>query len=392
MRKKLLLAALGVVLVSLSVRAQQADETKGQTDSTLLRVNNGRQALLQALLANNTTAASELYGSLNRNAKDPSYSPFVYAEEICIDLLLQNWQEWLDKAANYREDAKAIGYPKAYPIYDSLYSKVALKCDTLRAAVTASALNNEDKGVLLLYLQLLKTGERDDAYGQMAKEARMQHATSRYHDFVSIYLPKQPVKGSISLALGATIFIPTGELHSRFAPRGVTFMALDFNIGRGYLSLYMTAGRLKLRNSISVVASAKTYDFAGDSNFSYFEGGVLAGYFVVHNSRFMLAPYLTVAGNNIESDIYTAAKDDSKELKVYRSFAAGPGIHSEVKLFDFGLGRGSSENALKNNISFRLDAGYNLAATTKLSEFKGDIGYLRMALAWGIGNFGPTQR
>lgn len=282
---------------------------------------------------------------------------------------------------------QAIGYPKAYPIYDSLYSKASLKCDTLRAAVAASALSAEEKGLLQLYLQLLKTGERNDTYGQMVQEARMQHTSTPYHDFVNTYMPKQPVKGSISLTLGANLFIPTGELHSRFAPRGVPFAALDFNISRAYLSLYISAGKLKLRNALSVVSDSKTYDFASGSDFAYFEGGILAGYSVVHNSRVMLAPYLALAGSTIESDIYKAAKDDSKELRVYRTFAAGPGIHSEVKLFDFGLGSGSAEKAHENNISLRVDAGYNFAATSLLPEFKGNSGYLRVALCWGIGNF-----
>ncbi len=387
MKGKLLFSIFCLMLLGFSTKAQIGNEIKAYVDSTEVMVNNGRKFLLQTVLDGNRKKTQEIYTYLQETTKGKRYSAFYYNEDLYISLIQQDWQQWLEKAAGYNQYSKATSYANCYPVYEELYSEIVRKSDTLSAAISLAKLSDEEKSVLHLYLHLLKVGTRDEAYNKMARDISRTYANSKYQDFLSTFMPSPSVKYAMSFTFGPSILLPTGSLGSNFSANTNFIMSWDINVSKVYCSLYLTGGSFKLKKPFAAATSSGTFNFGTGEDFSYFEGGLLVGYFLVRNSRIHLAPFVTIAGNKLESNMYDG-KNKEKEVKIYGSFITGPGIHSEVKFFDFTVGNayrwGSSD---KNYISIKLDAGYSIATSAYNDQIKGNMGYLKMGLAWGFGDF-----
>lgn len=135
-----------------------------------------------------------------------------------------------------------------------------------------------------------------------------------------------------------------------------------------------------------MLSDADTTNFYNNDSFSYLDGGLKAGYFLVRSDRFHIAPYVTIGGTVLSSDIYEYNQMKDAEFEVLNSFTFGPALHTEVKLYEYkstdGLGITRSKY-----VSLKLEGGYNYITHIDYPAFKGNAAYVTVALAWGTGYF-----
>ncbi len=382
MRKILSLSLFLFVSINITI-AQIENEIRAYVDSTELIVNNGRKLLVQQLNNENYIKAKEIYIFLNNKTLNSNYKAFTYNEKLYINVLIRDWNTILLLFTNYESEIKYHTYPNLYPIWSVLYDDIVKKSETLMLQLKNSELSNENKSIIELYLYLLKVGNIDNVYNKKLSNYLDLYRNSKYEKFIKNYLPNKQTKGSMSVSMGSGMILSSGKLKSNFNSGAMFNMSLDFNIEKIFTSLYFEGGGLFLKNSFQAKVNSDSITFNTDDRFSYFNGGLKGGYFLIRNKRLHFTPYLSISGLTIESTLY---KDiDKDEYEVATSFCYGFGVHSEIKLFGFNHSNyyGTSLNSY---ISLKIESGYNIITKHK-NNYSGNITYLNFALVWGIGDF-----
>ena len=388
MKKSFHLLLFFILLISVSVQAQIGNEIKNYVDSTELMVNNGRRMLAQKITEGNFDKAREVYEYLRSETKDKKQTAFNYTEELYLDFLFANWDQWIEKAANFSKYASRTTYPNMFGINDLLYSEISKKAEFNASLLPTLNLDPEAQRVMEIYNYFLKTGIRDDAYTTMVKSFHKDYKNSRFNPFFERYLPSPVVKGAMAISMGTAGIFPTGKLADRFSSVQGFNMALDLNFGKVYASLNMQGSPIKLTVPFNATDSETTWEFTKGEKFQYFQGGVSLGYFVTRNNRFHLAPFVFIGGAELQSNRFDS-KDDDKEFDIVNSFCFGPGLHTEVKLKQFKSNYTYAYGAPGGGsyISLKLDGGYNIMTQYNFDQFKGNIAYFNFSFVYGIGFF-----
>ncbi|RLD61651.1 MAG: hypothetical protein DRJ01_07530 [Bacteroidetes bacterium] len=389
MKNKITFCIICLILLSITVKAQIGNEIKSYVDSSEVLINNGRKLLLKKLLEGDIKKSKEIYQFLSSKTANKNYAAFNYTENLYINCLLSDWKEWVNKTMGYRQFYRDFCYQNCYEIEDRLYSEIVKKIDLIKSSVeTSTLLNEEEKTALRIYLHLMEKGTADEEYNEMLKSFNKKFRTSKFNDFFNNYMPRVKVKSSFSWVFGSSGTFPTGKLSDNFSANATFLMGMDFNVGQIFTSFYINAGTLNLKIPFYAITETDSLNFDKDEGFSYFEGGLKAGYFLVRNNKFHFAPYVTIAGSNLKSTKFEV-EEDEREIKIYNSFVTGPGIHAEFKLFDFEQKNiyNYAYPTYKSFLSLKIDGGYNFITKFEHKEFEGNTAYLRMALVWGIGSF-----
>ena len=200
---------------------------------------------------------------------------------------------------------------------------------------------------------------------------------SEYSDFLKFVMPSPQTTASLDIFVGTGYINPTSKLENYFNGNAVFSMSVDFCINKIYASFYVNTTSFSLKQPFSATTKYETLDFRKGDRLSYFDGGLLAGYFVIQNKRFHVAPYATIAGGHLQSNIYSDSKEHKdKDIYIFNSFICGPGLHTEIKLLDYDY-----------HIALKLELGYNFITTFKHNEFEGNLFYAKAGIVLGIGNF-----
>ena len=367
--------------------AQIGNEIRNYVDSTELLLDNGRKLLLDNLAKEDNKKANEIYAYLINLTKDKGYKAFYYSEVLLVNILSQNFTEFLDKAENYATYVKDARYNTNVPLNDVLHQEIGKRKERIENAIVSSDRTDEEKQILLIFLKLVNESNRDDDYFTMVRNYKKQYAVSKYSEFIEKYIPGPRVKAAWNSHMGAAWLFPTGKLADNFS-NGVGFsFGMDFNIGKVYASLRMTGGTLLLKQPYLATTQYGSLFFGKDDSFSYFDGGLELGYFLVRSDRFQIAPHASISGNNLRSSYYES-EDSKKEIDIYNCAALGVGLHSEVKIFQFeqapyyGYGY-----PMKSYISVKLDVGYQWLTKFENTNFTGNMAYAKLAFVWGFGDF-----
>lgn len=384
-RKVIVVAVL--FLVSVFSEAQIADEINSMVDSNEVIINNGRKLLVKSFKENNLEKASQVYYYLLTAIDDTDCVAFEYYEQLLITSLTSDWFKWLELAENIQEYKKPICYPDIYNNFQSLYQLFKEQVET--KIEEEKDIPEEGKLLLDMYLYLIKKGIADEEYNEKLKFFKSNYPQSKYLNFVNFYLPGIKVKTSFAMSLGASQTFQTSKLGEMFSPGTMGQMSLDLNINKTYVSLYFSGGSLRLQKPFDVSFNNIDTTFNKDERFSYVEGGLKLGYFLLRNSRVHFSPYASISGNSLKSDIYDSNENkEDDELKIINSFLCGAGVHTEFKLFEFTTKGGYySPYPLKNYISLKIDLGYNLITKNSYDTFKGNMFYIQPTLVWGVGSF-----
>jgi hypothetical protein len=392
MKNRILAFLLVVMTLASSAQAQLIDEIRTFVDSTELIMNNGRRMLYQSLATGDKDKADDLHNFLKEQALAKHCFAFNYNESLYICLLLNDWDAWLDNARNYKTIvtlSSCYQYNEDY--VQRLYGLVIRNMESIQKKLDSHEMTTDERDLMQLYLHLLKVDKPDDLYSSLYKSFKRNHKYSAYIGFIEGYMPRALTKAAFAMSVGPTTITPTGNLNNFFNP-GVLFnMSMDVNLNKIYSGFHVSGGALKLKQPVSFFNSNGIIEqeFKQGESFSFFTAGIYAGYFLVRNERWQLAPYINIGGSTLESSLYTSY-DKEPEYQIFDSFNFGPGFHTEFRIAEFTLDPyyGALPGMETSSyISFKMDIGYDIVTNNKNIDFKGNFPYVRFGLVWGIGNY-----
>ena len=386
MKNKILSMLFGLFILSGTVFSQIESEINTYVDSTEILVNNGKKLLLKKVQEKDYVKVTEIYNFLSAKTVDQKCFVFDYTEELYLFCFMSDSESWLNKAADLSKYKASTCYPTSLKIHNQLYEALRSNVDFFQQKMNSLALNTEDQALFDLYFYIIKNGGRDELYDQKVNKFNKLFPASRYKYFVNNYLPKPLSKFSMAYSFGAVGFYPNQKLADYFNS-GVGFnMSWDLRFNKIYTSLYLNAGDLRLTKDL--VPSNYSHTFQPNDRFSYVDGGLIGGYYLIRSKKIHVAPYIALGGSSIQSNLYKESNENNKELFIYNSFFVGPGFHTEMKLFDYksAYGYGYNSPEMDFYFSLKLEGGYNYI-TRKNTFLGGDISYVRAAIVWGIGSF-----
>lgn len=384
MKQVIFFTTLLFLFTTLRANGQIENEIRTYIDSTELIVSNGRKMLEARLTDGDIRKAGEIYRYLTEVTKDKNMAAFNYTEEIYLNIILCDWKRLLEVLGDYENLRGRRVYSDSREILYILHDKIKADMDSLTSCYRNYGLADEDTELLDIIFYLIAEGSENKGYNTLLESFRKSYPLSRYNLLLKEYLPGKYLKAGMGFSIGTGMVYTTGNLYDSFNPAISGNMSCDFNIGRAYISLYFQAAGMKLKEPFSVTDGYTILDFGLDEKFSYIDGGLKLGYFMIRGSGIQVAPYLTIGGSTLESRRYDSY-DDSREFKVFNSFIFGPGLHTEVKITDFrypayyGFDRAY--------FSIRLQGGYNIVTTIRDDNFRGNVPYFAFAAVFGLGNF-----
>lgn len=393
--KKIILACL-IVFPFFQSNAQIEKEIISFVDSTEYLINNGRKLLLEEVRSYNYTKAHEIYLFLNQKASEKQCDAFTYNEYLLISVLTSDWRSFTEKAKNFKSHQISFCYPSSPIMARELYQEVVKNLPHIQKGIQVAEVSQEEKDLLNLFQYVFQAEKDEKRYNVELKSFQKNYPSSAFTSFVNDYLPKPEKTASMAFAIGASVGFPQGNFKTTFTNGFGIAMDYDICINKVYVSLFMngTFPRVTTPFYAESEYGVRT-DFIMDDKFDYFQGGLKAGYYVVRNNRFHVAPYLAIGGASLTSDIYPYQEDNNednnKELKMFNSFFTGPGLHSEVKIYEY---KGRTDvpyyyynYSMPGYVSLKLDAGYNFITNQKHEIIKGNMLYVSLSLVWGIGKF-----
>lgn len=392
--KTLILFFIGIASI-IPVKAQLDAHLLGYVDSTEIIMNNGRRLVYQSLAEGNYSKAEEVYNYLKAEADKRLCFAFNLNEDLYINLLLTNWNNWFSIARSYNEQiSKSACYNFSENYVERLFKLTQKNLQRINENLTQQTLVADESSLIELFLQLISNDELNQLYKARYNLFQKKYPASQYNGFFTKYFPKPPVKAGFSMSAGPTFVRPSGNLSEVFKNGTMINMTIDLNVGRLYSGLHVDAGWLDLKvpivfrdNSGQVVMS-----FNAGETFSLTGGGLYAGYFLFRTKHFQLAPFMKLGAYTFESMLYPDYDEyNDPEFQIFDSFIFGPGLHTEFKLHEFTLDSYYSMfpgAEATSYISLKMDVGYDVVTTKKISpDFKGNLPYLRLGLVWGFGNF-----
>jgi hypothetical protein len=221
----------------------------------------------------------------------------------------------------------------------------------------------------------------------MLSSYKKEFTNYQYESFEKNFLPGKKIKAALNFSFGSGMVLTTGDLSESFKSN-VSFIAgVDVNIQKVFTSLYLHGSTLKLQIPFMAISDFDTLNFTKGEKFAYLDAGLKAGYFVVRNDRFHVAPYLSFSGGFLESTRFDDTEDNDLEYEVFNSFTYGAGIHTEVKIKDFENMNSYYYGTTQGYLSIKLEAGYNNVMKFKDKFAIGDTPYVNVALVLGLGTF-----
>lgn len=365
--------------------AQLEKEISSYVDSTEIFVNNGRQLLLEEIQSFNYPKAKEIFQLLNEKTKRKKCAPFTYNEEMYISLLVSDWGTFFDNAIDFKEKAsEQMCYQPKSNIAKGLYEEFVQNLGVIKSNFSKEKYYGEEKDVFDIYMYLIETGKQDSKYDQEYKSFKKKYPKSKYKDFFDSYLPAPSYPASMTFSMGALSVFPMSKLQQNFKSNVGFSMSMDYDINKVYVSLYLQTSSFTLQTPFEVSSNGLDYTFYQGDKFTYLDGGLQGGYYVLRNNRFHIAPYITFGGTNLQSNLFQDSSDDKYEYNVFNTVNLGLGINTEFKIVDFNL---KDSQFSYSYISLKLNGGYNMPVKYNYTPFKGNISYAALTLCWGIGKF-----
>ncbi len=384
MRLKLF-TILTILIFPFHLYSQIGDEIRAYVDSSEVMVQQGRRLMLKELGKNNLLKIREIYDYLNEMTKDGPYAAFYYNEDLYINMLTNDWKS-VDKLMLNYDFRNQMVYEGSGDLVQKTATMLSQNSQAVALSCEASNIDDQPKMLIRLLLSYLQSGEQNEEYNALLADYKKKYPNKKYDSFEKKFMPSKSIKGSWSFSLGSGMVFPTGNLGLDFPQNACFNFSMDFNIHKVYSSLYIQGANLKLQRPFNVVSDFDTTSFVLDEKFTYFEGGLKGGYFLIRSNRFHLAPYASILASSLESTKYSDPADDDLEYEIFNSFAYGAGLHTEVKIYEF-----EKKNHYYGNpdtyFSFKLDAGYNKIAKFKDKTSLGDIPYFTLAIVFGMGQF-----
>lgn len=371
-----------------TIQAQIDDEIIAYVDSTEIILNNGKKLLLDSFAKLDKAKATEIYYYLQEVAIKQGYLAFSYNEILYINLLCQNYNEWFDYIRNYENKINLPIHEVNDPFTYRLHTLTVNNSSTILA--NSSELNKEQQALIELFLYVVKQDQLSNGYNHLLSDFKKTYQDSKYKAFVYNYLPKAPKNESLSWYMGPAIISPSGNFGENFYTNAVFYLGVDFNFSNIYTSFYMNGGGLNVEKPFTIGEN----QFEKYDRFSYFDAGMQVGYRLLNTSWVQIAPYITIAGGSLRTDMYEGADYKGLEVDVMGTFIYGTGIHTLIKLYSGSTTPYSSymngyytPYPIKHYFALKINGGYNILANSRYTKTKGNILYSQIGIVWGMGDF-----
>jgi len=175
-------------------------------------------------------------------------------------------------------------------------------------------------------------------------------------------------------------------LANYFAPSTAFNVSWDFYFNNFFFGFQLDGGTLRFDTPLPSHTSGYFHDFHTNDRLTYIHGGLVSGYRLVRSGRFELSPFVLLGGGSLESNFYREPRDSDLEFRVFSTFFFGPGLRTELNLFNF-EGRDHFTGAsIPSRVNLRFDVGYNVPVRFRYTPMRGNIPYARLALVWWVGN------
>jgi hypothetical protein len=380
MKKLIILWLLVFPFVS---KAQVGEEIRTFIDSTEFYMDNGRRLLMQTLQEDNINKVLEIQTFLDETARRSSYNAFSYGEELCLAMLTNQW-ETAEKIIAAYEDLRYPDYPVQYSILTSLYTMLKENHETLSMQCENSTIDNEVKAILKLLIYYVNANKVSEEYYKRLDNIYLSYKPLAHEAFLEGFLPKRKIYGSMGIALGGGATMPNGGFGNYYKPGGDFFLTIDGKVKQAYFAFAMHSGNMKLMESFEI-----ELPFEGTFNegykFSYLNVGGRFGYLMLRNKYFHLAPYAQISYSGLYSDEFDSESEE-EEYYDMNAFSVGPGIHAEIKLFEFEDNTyGYYGNTTMHAVSLMFGGGYNFNLGFARPEIKGNSIYFDAAMVVRFG-------
>ncbi len=391
---KLIVNKISLLLILLSLvkptEAQIEREILDYVDSSKTIINNGRHLLELKVSQYDYKSTNEIYYYLQEKAVKQGKLAFSFAEIIYINLITGNYGELIDYCKHYDQKIQLPVFKADYSLETPLNQHLLATEFDVKTRLENSAINIEAKDLISIILHVIYSSTTDNDYRLLLNQFKNTYPTSEYNSFVNNYLPAAPFLASFSWDVGPNMVFFDDNIRSLFDPSLGFSMAMDLNINKVYSSLFLKGGSMHASQDFTI----PSYSFNTDDEFTYFDGGLQLGYFACRNKRFHLAPYFSLGGTVLNSNLYND-ENDRDEYDIINSFMYGIGLHTEVKLLEFegsGYGYwygfyGSPYIKTKQFLALKFNAGYNIQAKSLYEKFAGNTFYTSFSFVWGIGIF-----
>lgn len=363
-------------------QAQIENEIWNYSDSTELYLDNGHQLLVRSLSDSDFQKAVEIQEFLVEITRSTSYNAFSYGEELCLAILTNRWEEAEAIVASY-EDIRRPAVNYSYEIISYLYEKVKDDSRVLLQQCNDSNIDNEAKEILDLFIYYVRENKTSDEYYTRLNNIYKEYSPLKYEAFLTGFLPRRIQYGSMGMVLGGGVTIPNGGFGNHYNPGGNFYCSWDGKGEHAYFSLTLRAGSLKLLEPFEI-DSPFEYDFNEGYRFSFINVGLRSGYLMIRNKYFHVAPYVDLSYTSLESKEFSDSSEGS-EYKDVNAFSFGPGIHAEIKLFEFRDSGYDSSHPMMHAVSLKLEGGYNFNLGFERPEVKGNMTYFDAGLVLRIG-------
>jgi len=385
MKNKIFYLIFGLIFISTNTKSQIEDLIISYTDTTKFLVDNGRRLILKTIQEKDYKKTKEIYQYLNEKTKNKEFKAFDYYESIYINMLIHDWYEWSELAQDYYKYSKTKTFKNAPKIKAQLYKMIVINNNMIVFSIESSDIDDEAKSVALILQHYLKNKVSDEKYNKMLDDFFKTYGFSKYELFIKRVLPSKSIKLSCGGSFGLDALFLTDNLNKNFDSGNLFSMTTYLNFGKIFISFNYSAGFFQLNNAFSIVSENNTFDFFKGEYFIYSETSLLQGYSLFKNERFRITPFVKIASCDMQTTRYNTI-DEGEELYILNTLIYGPGLHTELKLFEFG--RRKTYNSRRNNyLSIKVDGGYNFIHKSEFNELKGNSAYIGAALVLGIGHF-----
>ncbi len=380
MKKIIILSLLFLPFLS---GAQVGEEIRTFTDSTEFYLDNGRRLLMQTLQDDDINKVLEIQAFLEKMAGRTSCNAFSYGEELCLAMLTNQW-EAAEKIVSAYEDIRYPDYPVQYRILTSLYTMVKENHETLSKQCDNSTIDNEVKAILKLLIYYVDENKVSEEYYKRLDDIYSSFEPLAHEAFLEGFLPKRKIYGSMGIAFGGGTTIPNGGFANHYKHGGDFSFSWDGKVKKTYFAFTLHSGKMELLESFEIIAPFEA-TFDEGYKFSYLNVGGRFGYLMIRNKYFHLAPYAQISYSGLYSDEFDGESEE-EEYYDMNAFSVGPGIHTEIILFDFKDNTyGYYGNPTMHAVSLMFNGGYNFNFGFTDPEVKGNSIYFDAGLVIRFG-------
>ncbi len=377
----------GNAQIDAEIRNFANKEAGDVTDTMRVYYDNGRLMLVNCLYKDNFEKAMEIKYFLEELSQDSVYTPFSYSEELVFFLLTKQWDSLNRHILNirqYHENFKPVKYSGVFML-NVLSDKIRSEADDLVPAIVHSGLDPDAVEVLMIVMSYMDGGPDSDAWRERRKTFVDNNPSSPYLPFLERFFPDDLPYASMGYTVGGGVTVPNGGLRQHYLSDATFNVAIDFDINDFYGSFGFRMGALKLKESFTIY---KPFEFSFEEDYN-FEFGMIAGKFgynFIRNRNLHVAPYAYMSYAMLNSQEFSSNTDGTEYFDM-KAFSFGPGIHTEIKLFEFeyvGL-YGSNSNPMDNVITLQINTGYNFNLGFNRPEVKGNLMYFDIGLTYRMG-------